>query len=163
MLVNTILKEDVRTFIGKQDRERKHRKDMNRLSDEKAVAIASEYATNGFQKVKALLAIGYSKHYANHVGLKLFDNEKVKLALTRINALQAAKTGFTIDQAHKMYLEDRAFARKCKQSGSATAATTGICRLYGMDKDAGTGEKTVIIISPGPKVVESEVIDAESV
>lgn len=78
-------------------------------------------------------------------------------------AVLAEKTGFTIDDAQRMYKEDRAFARKCRQSGAAVSATTGICRLYGMDKDANIGEKTIIIISPKvPKVIESkEIVNGE--
>ena len=117
---------------------------MNRLSEEKAQAIAVEYSTNGFKKVAALLTIGYSKNYANHVGLKLFDNDKVKGALDKIKNAVIAKTGFTIEQAQQMYVEDRAFARKCRQAGAATSATTGICRLYGMDKDAGKPSVAII-------------------
>ena len=131
----------------------------NRLSDEKAQLIASTYLTNGLEKVKALLSVGYSKTYANNVGLKLFDNDKVKLAIKRIQNVQIAKTGFTVDEAQQMYLEDRAFARKCRQAGAATSATTGICRLYGMDKDSGGGrEQTIIIIGPkqAVKAIESQ-------
>jgi len=135
---------------------------MNRLSEEKAQLIATEYATNGFKKVMALLSVGYSHNYANHVGLKLFDNDKVKTALARIKAMTVSKTGFTLADAQRMYEEDRDFARSCRQSGAAVTATTGICRLYGMDKDAGGGEKTVIIISPkAPKVIESTVVSPQ--
>ena len=129
----------------------------NRLSQEKATAIATEYYTNGFKKVVALLSVGYSHNYANNVGLKLFDNDRVKTALERIRIAQIAKTGFTIADAQRMYEEDREFAKKCRQTGAMVSATTGICRLYGMDKDANIGEKTVIIISPKvTKVVESK-------
>lgn len=135
----------------------------NRLSNEKATAIAAEYCTNGFKKVAALLSLGYAKSYANSkTGLRIYDNDKVKLAISRIQATQVAKTGFTIDQAQQMYEEDRDFARKCNQSGAAVTATTGICRLYGMDKDANVGEKTIIIISPkAPKAIENRLIEPQ--
>lgn len=132
----------------------------NRLSDEKAQAIATEYCTNGFKKVAALLTIGYSKTYANNVGLKLFDNDRVKAAINKIQIAGLATTGFNIAQAQQMYEQDRQFARRCNQAGAAVTATTGICRLYGMDKDAGGGEKTVIVISPkAPKVIDSKEIE----
>ena len=73
----------------------------NRLSEEKANAIASEYLTNGFKKVKALLAIGYSKTYANNIGLKLFDNDRVKQAIDRINASVKANTSVTVQSIIK--------------------------------------------------------------
>ena len=135
----------------------------NRLSEEKAIAIAAEYSTNGFMKVAALLSLGYAKSYANSkTGLKIYDNDKVKRAIKRIQALQAAKTGMTVEKVQKMYLEDRDFAHEHRQSGAAVSATTGIARLYGMDKDANIGEKTIIIISPKvTKVVESTPIEPQ--
>ena len=134
----------------------------NRLSDEKAQFIASTYCTNGFEKVKALLAVGYSKHYANHVGLKLFDNDKVKLAVVRIQNIQVAKTGYSVEQAQAEYEEARALAIKINQPAAAATAVTGKARLFGFDKDANIGEKTVIIISPKvPKVIESKEIKNE--
>ena len=139
----------------------------NRLSDEKATAIAEEYCTNDFKKVMALLSVGYSKNYANNVGLKLFDNNRVKLAIKRIQAVQAVKTGMTIERVQKMYESDRRFAKKCNQAGARVSATTGIARLFGMDKDGGKPQVAVVNVinyagSAGvkpPLSVESEVID----
>ncbi len=135
----------------------------NRLSKEKAQAIAAEYCTNGFQKVLALLSMGYKQSYAEKIGLKLYDNMFVKQAIRRIQAVQAAKTGFSIDQARTEYEEARLLGMRINQPSAAVSAVTGKARLYGMDKDAGGGEKTVIIISPKVpdplKRVESEVID----
>lgn len=133
---------------------------MNRLSNEKATAIAAEYCTNGLRKVQALLSIGYKPSYANNPGLKLFDNVKVKQAIQRIQSAALVNTGFTVEKAQKMYEEDRQFASKVNQAGARVSATTGICRLYGMDKDAGGGERTIIIISPKvPKVIDSKEIE----
>lgn len=141
----------------------------NRLSQEKAQAIASEYCVNGFEKVKALLSIGYAKSYASSKrGLKLYDNDNVKLAIRRITALATAKTGMTVERMQTMYEEDREFASKVNQAGARVSATTGIARLYGMDKDAG-GKDTVAVINvinyagaagvKPPKLVESGIID----
>lgn len=58
----------------------------NRLSKEKARAIAAEYLTNGYNKVDALKTVGYSKNYSEHFGLKLFDNNTVKAEITRMQA-----------------------------------------------------------------------------
>lgn len=143
-------------------------KGMNRLSDEKAQLIASTYCLNGFEKVKALLSVGYSKTYANNVGLKLFDNDKVKLAVARIQNVQAAKTGYTVEQAQEEYEEARILAMKVNQPAAAASATTGKARLYGFDKDAAIGEKTVIIISPriapqGPQQVDTRAIESKEV
>ena len=70
-----------------------------------------------------------------------------------------AKTGYTIAQAQKEYEEARLLAMTCRQPAAAATAITGKARLYGMDKDANIGEKTVIIISP--KV--SKVIDSKEI
>lgn len=133
----------------------------NKLSNEKATAIATEYCTNGFQKVMALINVGYAKSYANcKRGLSLYDNVKVKSAINKIQTAAIAKTGFTIAEAQRMYEEDREYAKKCRQTGAMVSATTGICRLYGMDKDANIGEKTIIIISPKiSKVINNKEID----
>ncbi len=84
----------------------------NRLSDEKARAIAAEYCTNGFRKVDALLSLGYSKTYANNIGLKIFDNDRVVQAIARIQANLQAKTGFTVQQAEQEFEESRLLALK---------------------------------------------------
>ena len=136
----------------------------NRLSQEKAQAIAVEYHANGFQKVMALLSVGYSKSYANKVGLKLYDNDLVKRAIAKIQAGLAVKTGYTVADALQEYEDARILAMRINQPAAASTATTGKARLFGFDKDSGGGEKTVIIISPkAPKQVKSEVIDADSV
>ena len=136
----------------------------NRLSDEKAQAIASEYCTNGFQKVMALLSVGYKKSYANNPGLKLFDNVKVKQAIAKIQAVAVVKTGFSVAEAKLEYEEARDLAKECNQPSAMVSATTGKARLYGMDKDAGVKDTVTVInvinyADNSPKRVESEVID----
>ncbi len=135
----------------------------NRLSEEKAQLIASTYCTNGFQKVMALLSIGYAKSYANSkVGLKIYDNSKVKRAIARIQAVQVAKTGYSVAQAQLEYEQARALAMEINQPSAAAAAVTGKARLFGFDKDANIGEKTIIIIGPKvSKVVESVPVEPQ--
>lgn len=134
----------------------------NRLSKEKAAAIAAEYHTNGFKKVMALLSVGYSVNYANNGGLKLFDNDSVKTAIAKIEALAVTETGYTVAQCEKEYELARKLAMTEKQPAAASTAITGKARLYGMDKDANIGEKTVIIIAPrAPKVIVSKEIDTK--
>lgn len=73
------------------------------------------------------------------------------------------KTGFKIEDVHQLY--ERAYEKAdcCNQTGAMVGATTGIARLYGMDKDAGGGEKTIIIIGPKAtaKAVESQPVALE--
>ncbi len=68
----------------------------NRLSPEKAKAIAAEYLTNGLNKRDALLAVGYSTWYSNKNGLKLWDNEVLKAELARMQAKTELKTELKI-------------------------------------------------------------------
>ncbi len=65
---------------------------MTQISDEKIKAIASEYLTNGMVKTKALQSIGYTKNYAEHGGLKLFDNVRLKEEIARQQALLSEKS-----------------------------------------------------------------------
>ena len=69
----------------------------NRLSKEKARLIASEYCTNGYRKVDALLSAGYSKSYSNKVGLKLYDNDLVKQCIASIEASTRTEVTLTAD------------------------------------------------------------------
>jgi hypothetical protein len=67
------------------------------LTDERLKAIAAEYMTNGQQKVKALLSVGYSKNYSEHCGLKIFDNDRFKQILAQLQAKIDIKTDFTVE------------------------------------------------------------------
>lgn len=119
----------------------------NRLSKEKAQAIAVEYCKNGHKKVLGLLAVGYSQNYAKSgKGCKVYDNTLVKQAISSLEVKSAKKAVMTIERVQTMYEEDREFASKVNQAGARVSATTGIARLYGMDKDAG-GKDTVAVIN----------------
>ena len=107
----------------------------NRLSKEKAHAIAAEYCTNGWKKVEALLSVGYSTKYANNVGLKLFDNELVLRAIAKIQAVAVVITGYSIEQSQQEYEQARLLAMSLKQPAAAVSAVTGKARLHGLDKD----------------------------
>lgn len=130
----------------------------NRLTDERVNAIAQEYCSNGLLKSVALKTVGYSDSYATHNGLKLFDNDRVKAAIARIQAKAAEKVGYTIEQAQAEYEGARVLAEKCNQPAAMVSAITGKARLYGFDKDNAIGEKVVIVIGPRIEpVIDSEV------
>ena len=112
----------------------------NRLSKEKACAIAAEYYTNGFNKIAALLSAGYSDTYANNVGLKLFDNDRVVEAMRRLSAVAIVKTGYSIEQAQAEYEQARVQAIHLKQPAAAVSALTGKARLHSLDISVSTGE-----------------------
>lgn len=59
---------------------------MAKANEDKLKATAAEYLTNGFQKVKALQAAGYSTNYSEHTGLKLFDNDRLKVIIAQMQA-----------------------------------------------------------------------------
>ena len=106
----------------------------NRISQEKAYAIASEYCTNGYNKVKALLKMGYTDTYANNTGLKVFDNERVLKAVARIQCVAVARTGYKVDECQAEFEEIRILAKEAKQYPAAVSAITGKARLHGYDK-----------------------------
>jgi len=67
------------------------------ITQEKAERIAQEYAKVGYKdKTSPLLAIGYSKSYAQTLGHKLYNNIKVIEAIKRIDKTVSRKTGITI-------------------------------------------------------------------
>jgi hypothetical protein len=70
---------------------------MGKLTDDRLKALAAEYLTNGLQKVKALISVGYSTNYAEHSGLKLFDNVRFKAILAQLQAKIDIKTDYTVE------------------------------------------------------------------
>ena len=119
----------------------------NKLSKEKAQAIAAEYCTNGFQKVVALLSVGYSTNYANNVGLKLFDNDTVKHCVAKIQAKTAKKVDYSFEIGLKKLLEANTLAIKLNQPAAAVSAILNANRMFGYDKDNSMmDEKTVEVL-----------------
>lgn len=74
-------------------------------------ALAAEYVNNGFQKVAALLAMGYSQNYANTTGLKLYDNIRLKQSIATITSKRLVKSDITVKT-----LQDDLLAVKAKAS-----------------------------------------------
>jgi hypothetical protein len=103
----------------------------NRLSEEKAKLIAVEYCTNGFEKVKALLAAGYKQSYASSgTGLKLYENVRLKDQIAKIQAQTAIKQQITLDwiqsehqkQYEKLAEQDHSVAFQHLQAAGKTIA-----------------------------------------
>ena len=97
----------------------------------------------------------YSRNYAQHGGLKLFDKVLVKDAIARIQALTVAKTGYTVEMADIEYEEARRLAMKTNQPSAAVSAISCRTRLYGLDKCVGTERGGVQIIIEAPHKVKS--------
>lgn len=115
---------------------------------------------------QAALRAGYAANSVNKTGPANLVKIGIKQAIDKLRVKLAEKIGYTVEQAQREYEEARALAMKVNQPAAAATAITGKARLYGMDRDAGGGEKTVIIISPKvaePKKVESEVIDENGI
>jgi hypothetical protein len=124
----------------------------NRLSKEKANAIASEYMTNGLRKVDALLGVGYSKSYANKVGLKLYDNDLVKQAIAKIEAANNANTTYTIEQYQLELDTALALATKLNQPSACVSAIVAKGRSMGFDKDNDVSDTKSAEIDANQKV-----------
>ena len=116
-------------------------------------AIARAFTSNGRNKTEALKAVGYSDRYAETRGIKeVYGNVRVKEAIAAIDAKGAEKQERTIASLDLMYAEAYALAKRCNQPAAMNGAVTGIARLYGMDKDAGSGHEA----APKP-LTESEI------
>ncbi|HDZ86468.1 MAG TPA: hypothetical protein ENH57_02120 [Actinobacteria bacterium] len=95
------------------------------------------------------MEVGYSKAYVyNGEYSKLWDRQDVKAELDRQEVALREKAGRSVAQIDWMYQKAYDLAMDINQPSAAGSNTTGIARLYGMDKDAGGGEQTVIVISP---------------
>jgi hypothetical protein len=109
----------------------------------------------------AVLAV-YAPGTESQRGYENVRNSELMLEIDSRKAQLASQTDYTVAKAQKEYEEARLLAMRIGQPAAASTAVTGKARLFGMDKDAGGGEKTVIIISPkAPKQVKSAVIEQE--
>lgn len=99
----------------------------NRLSPEKAAALATEYCTSTpekperFRKVAAMLALGYKpSSCTGGKGLKVYDNPLVKAAIAKIQTTNSIKTGITVELLINE-LDDCAAGAKTKGDYSTVA------------------------------------------
>ena len=84
-----------------------------------------------------------SKSRVTSLAWRAIQSHKVRRAIEEFRAEHqkiALFDSFTIAQ---MYLEDREFAQQCNNPSAAIAATTGIARLYGLDR-----QKIELDVSP---------------
>ena len=73
---------------------------MPHINDQSTInAIARSFCAENRDKGKALRSAGYSRHYSEHGGLKLFDDVRVKNAIAKIDAKQGEKLDHTRDIA----------------------------------------------------------------
>ena len=109
---------------------------------------------------QAALRAGYCANSARQIGCENLTKPNIRQEIFKKQVKLAEKTGYSVAQAQVEYEEARQLALTTKQAGAASAAVTGKARLHGFDKDAGGGEKTIIIISPKvSKVIDSKEIE----
>lgn len=103
----------------------------------KWVRVIEEYLTNGHDAAEAYSIVYKDCKTIPQSVNQLFKNIKFNEMLElRVNEIKAG-TERKISELDAMYVADRNLARRLKQPSAAVSATTGIARLYGMDKDAG--------------------------
>ena len=109
---------------------------MPTISDPNTVkAIAQEYISNGRNKPKALITVGYSESYANSgKGTRLYGKKAVKEAIAVLEAKMGAEVGRTVQSLDLMYQQAYDKSLSSNQPSAMVSAVTGIARLYGMDK-----------------------------
>ncbi len=120
----------------------------NRLADERVNAIAQAFFECDMVKSKALQVVGYSKNYAEHNGLKLFDNDRVKAAISKLQAETKARLKGSIEQSVKDYEAAMRLAMKINQPAAAVSAIRWRDGLFGLQTGDKGQEQTVIVISP---------------
>ncbi|NOQ36965.1 MAG: terminase small subunit [Methylococcaceae bacterium] len=65
---------------------------------------------------------------------ELITNDAVTERINQLKAETTAHHKITRDDIAAMFLQDRAFAIECEAPTAAILATTGLARLYGLDK-----------------------------
>ena len=98
----------------------------NRLSEQKANAIATEYITNGYSQTKALLAVGYKPEYAKQRGKLIMDNVLVKQAINKLTMLSKAETSWNIE---KLRSEHTRLSQLAEDKGDLATATANLAYI----------------------------------
>lgn len=95
----------------------------NRLSQQKAEAIASEYVTNGYNQTNALLAVGYKPEYAKQRGKLIMDNVLVKQAINKLITLSNCKTSWNVELLRQEHVRLQQLA---EEKGDLATATSNL-------------------------------------
>lgn len=129
---------------------------MQEISTKQKVFVDYYCGEAAQNATRAYILAGYSKIGADGNAHRLIVKDRIRQAIAKKQMVLAKKQGYSVEQAQIEYEEARALAMKINQPAAAATAVTGKARLFGFDKDANIGEKTVIIISPKVShVVES--------
>ncbi len=120
---------------------------MPSIKDESTVeAIARAFTSNGRKQEQAMIEVGYTKAYARSYCGQLWANPRLKAAIARIDAESAEIGQRTVAGIDKMYQDGFNVAQTQKNPAAMATNTTGLARLYGMDKDnqVSTDKPTVL-------------------
>lgn len=111
--------------------------------------IARIFTSNGRDKIKTLLEVGYSDNYAKcGKGTLLFTNPRVIDAIAKLDAVSAKNNVRTVQSIDSMQQVAYDLAIKLDQPSAAVSAGTAIARLYGLDKDTATQAPTPTLSAP---------------
>lgn len=131
---------------------------MKALTD-KQKQFTMEYIVD-FNASQAALRAGYSKNGIAQTAHNLLINTYVKQEIVRLQQKLARKTAYTQETGLAKLLHAYDVAEKLRQPSAMVSAVIGANRMHGFDKDANIGEKTIIIISPKVKSIDSKAIDS---
>ena len=115
-----------------------------RINPDKLKLIAAAYCTNGYNKTKALLTVGYKHTYAANGGHRLFKKDSLLQAIAKIQAQTALETTLTVEEVQK----DLANGLKLAVEKGDLQAIARFSELRG---------KTLAMFTD--KIVQEEVID----
>ena len=99
-------------------------------------ALARAFTSNGRKQEQAMIDIDYSPNYARKYCGHMWANPRLKAAIARIDTVQAQIGNRTVKDLDGMYQAGFDIAKTQKNSTGMATNTTGIARLYGMDKDS---------------------------
>jgi len=131
------------------------------LSKEKVERIAQEYCSNGFNKTQGLLAVGYTKQYAESgLGHKVYGNIRVRDAIDAILSKEEAKSTYNKLKAEEEYTQAFDLAKSQGNVPAMVAATRGKAKLYGLEADLGqtTGGISLVVQE---RSVQAKTLDAK--
>ena len=126
----------------------------------KQLRFAQEYMIDQ-NATQAALRAGYAKISANVSGHNCINNYNVIKVLERLQSKAAAKTAYTQEVGLAKLLNAYNVEERLRQPSGMVSAIIGANRMHGYDKDANIGEKTIIVIAPRRKVIDSKEISNE--
>ena len=117
-------------------------------------AFVLEYCSNGYNATKAYRTVykGCSDKTAEVNGCVLLRNTKIKQAIDGFVAETKDKAGWTIELAQQKLIHAHNTAEALNQPAVMVSSIVSINRMFGLDRDSGTGQQPLQInVSTEPK------------